>query len=285
MNYPRSKLSIHPNSKAFFLLPKGDPPFPDLLYQPFVVGHEYPKLDHFIEREGGTVYMINYVIAGKGRFIYDGTTYDLTPGTLTLADLGKHNIFYPITEDFEIYYTHFKGGQILQVFNTLIERNGIIFRDFPRKDADSLWTELTKIIEEDDRHYHFAMHSAFDRFLTGLLARSVTSKNTPSLSPLARRARNLMLGGTFSANELAQAVNVSTTYLNRIYKQFFGKNLRESITLEKLRRAENFLLTTDLSVYEIATLLGYADSNGLIALFKKFHNCTPLDFRKRRGNV
>ena len=47
--------------------------------------------------------------------------------------------------------------------------------------------------------------------------------------------------------------------------------------------AENLLSTTELSVDEIAKMLGYNYSGNFVKMFKKIHGKTPLAFRKGKN--
>ena len=87
--------------------------------------------------------------------------------------------------------------------------------------------------------------------------------------------------GNVTASDVAKAVGFNHIYLERIFKKHTGESLKHAITTRNLELAQNMLLTTDLSIAEIAETLGYANSNGLIILFKKRLGITPLEFKKQ----
>lgn len=51
----------------------------------------------------------------------------------------------------------------------------------------------------------------------------------------------------------------------------------------RMTMAENLLSTTELSIDEIAKLVGYHYSGNFVKMFKKVHGKTPLAFRKMKG--
>ena len=74
---------------------------------------------------------------------------------------------------------------------------------------------------------------------------------------------------------------IPTEEMERLFKKETGESIRTMIVRRKLEQAQNLLLTTSLSVGDIARRLGYADTVGLIHLFRRYLDCTPLEFRKR----
>lgn len=278
------KLSFHDHSTRLFSIEQPNSELQNVLFRAYGMGHEYTKPDYYLDRNLSTIYMINYVLNGEGRFIFEGKTYELKPGTLTFAYLGSRSILYPISEDFEFYFFHLQDGPILPLYKAITEQQGNVYHNYPKESVELLWEKLKKLMQEDFNP--FEMHDFINSFLTKILQHcSRSNHNKNSVNPLIIRARDLTLKGYDRVQEIANELNINATYLNHIYKQYYGKSLRETIMEEKLNQAKNFLLTTNLSVYEIAMALGYADSNGLICLFKKFLNCTPLEYRKRQGMI
>lgn len=82
---------------------------------------------------------------------------------------------------------------------------------------------------------------------------------------------------SFYADEL----HISPTYLNKLCKEQLGQTagefIRKRITLEAKRQ----LQYTNLSVKEIADLLGFESTSYFVTFFKKMTNKTPDVFRKQ----
>lgn len=78
---------------------------------------------------------------------------------------------------------------------------------------------------------------------------------------------------------LSEVFHVTPQYISNIFKKYQNENIKDYISKAKLEVAKKLLLTTELSVNEIAQRLGYAGEIGVIRLFKKYENMTPGDFR------
>lgn len=80
-------------------------------------------------------------------------------------------------------------------------------------------------------------------------------------------------------NTLSEEFHVTPQYISNIFKRCRCENIKDYISKVKLEKAKELLLTTDLSVNDIARKLGYAGEIGIIRLFKKYEDMTPGDFR------
>ncbi len=70
-------------------------------------------------------------------------------------------------------------------------------------------------------------------------------------------------------------------YLCTLMKSSFGKGLKEYISEERMKRIKNLLLTTDLSVKELAARLCFGSENQLVHYFKYHEGISPARFRNQ----
>ncbi|TDX13769.1 helix-turn-helix domain-containing protein [Flavobacterium sp. S87F.05.LMB.W.Kidney.N] len=78
---------------------------------------------------------------------------------------------------------------------------------------------------------------------------------------------------------LASKINVSTHYLSDMLRNLTGQNTQQHIHSKLIEKSKDFLITTDLSVAEIAYQLGFEYPQSFSKLFKKKTNLTPLEFK------
>lgn len=83
-----------------------------------------------------------------------------------------------------------------------------------------------------------------------------------------------------SLEEVAEAVNVSSTYLCKLFKNELGIGFNEFLTQIRLEESEKLLATTNLPIREIAARIGYTDEKYYSKLFKKVTGIKPTDYRK-----
>jgi AraC-like DNA-binding protein len=96
----------------------------------------------------------------------------------------------------------------------------------------------------------------------------------------ARRIINANLDKEISIEELADKVNLNRTSLQKVFKEMYGLTVNEYRTKARLQLAKNLLVSTDLSITEIAGRSGYANSSKFSQVFKKNEGMLPKDWRK-----
>ncbi|WP_054958656.1 helix-turn-helix domain-containing protein [Paenibacillus dakarensis] len=84
-----------------------------------------------------------------------------------------------------------------------------------------------------------------------------------------------------SLDILAQKFNMSPTYLSGYIKENTGSNFSEHLNAIRIRKAKELLETTDLSIQEIGTRIGYRNVTSFIRMFKKETGHPPGDYRKK----
>lgn len=81
--------------------------------------------------------------------------------------------------------------------------------------------------------------------------------------------------------EVAKKFYFNKDYFSRYFKKCMGITFSEYLLDYRLENAKKDLLTTDLSVTEIAGKNGFSDDRRLILAFKKKYQTTPLQYRKK----
>jgi len=91
---------------------------------------------------------------------------------------------------------------------------------------------------------------------------------------------DLMEKGLPSVQRIAEALNVSPSYLSGLLKVLTGQSTQQHIHDKLIEKAKEKLSTTDLSVSEIAYALGFEHPQSFSKLFKKEARVSPSDFRR-----
>ena len=81
--------------------------------------------------------------------------------------------------------------------------------------------------------------------------------------------------------ELADMAYVTPPHLTRLFKTAFGMPPLRYIIQKKVQYAQGLLLTTDMTVRDIAREIGIDDVSYFIRVFKKTIGFTPQDYRNK----
>ena len=80
---------------------------------------------------------------------------------------------------------------------------------------------------------------------------------------------------------LAKRFNYHPYYINTIFKQLTGDTLHKYLMKYRINRSQELLLSTDLSIQQIAATCGFNNQAHFSTYFKKLNHTTPQDFRKK----
>ena len=80
--------------------------------------------------------------------------------------------------------------------------------------------------------------------------------------------------------DIAEKFNMSERHINRIFKAHTGECPKEYINHEKLRKIEEYIVSTKLSLSEISGLCGFCDEYAMNKFFKRYNLINLSDFRK-----
>ena len=110
-----------------------------------------------------------------------------------------------------------------------------------------------------------------DAYFSGTTGRKVQN---------VRRIINANLEKEISIEELAGKVNLNRTTLQKVFKEMYGLTINEYRTKARLQLAKNLLVSTDLSITEIAGRCGYTNASKFSEVFKRNEGMLPKDWRK-----
>lgn len=83
-----------------------------------------------------------------------------------------------------------------------------------------------------------------------------------------------------SLTYVAEAMNISPSYLTKLYKEKYDTSVVSEITRFRLEKAKELLTESKLSINEIAERTGFSNSNVFIKVYKKWEGVTPGEYRK-----
>jgi AraC-like DNA-binding protein len=100
---------------------------------------------------------------------------------------------------------------------------------------------------------------------------------------LARDHMHAHMDEPFSLGRTAGAAALSPYHFLRSFRQLFGVTPRTYLINERIRRAQNLLRQTGMSVTEIAAAVGYESLPSFITLFRSRTKYTPAEYRRSGG--
>jgi two-component system response regulator YesN len=84
----------------------------------------------------------------------------------------------------------------------------------------------------------------------------------------------------FSREDIANHVNLNPVYLSRLYKKETGSSLTDHILVQRMMRAQKYLVETPYKVTAIMEMVGYQSFSHFTQMFKKVYGMAPQEYRK-----
>lgn len=88
------------------------------------------------------------------------------------------------------------------------------------------------------------------------------------------------IGQTISVKEVSDYVHLSPEYFTRLFKKETGSSIKDYIMESKLALAKDLLASSTLPVSVVALEVGYTNFSHFTAMFRKFENMTPSEYRQ-----
>jgi AraC-type DNA-binding domain-containing proteins len=89
------------------------------------------------------------------------------------------------------------------------------------------------------------------------------------------------IDGRIAVEEVCGLANMSYYYFVKFFKKIMGQSFTEYVNFRKIKRAEQVLLTRDVSVSEVGDLIGMANMAHFYKMFKRFNGCSPKEFQRK----
>ena len=240
------------------------------------------------------------VQSGKLDIDIDGETYEMAEGDVViLGSMQLHsdrNVEVPteyIVLQFDLQ-AFFDQSTIpyLQYFNETkvpLSAMNYIFRDHPgaRSEAAACIRLLLDEALRKDIGYELAAGMLIKKLLLilirndskGLLAGQNRVERI-RLQPVLDYVES-GISGRIAVEDASRLANMSYYYFVKFFKRMMGMSFMEYVNYRKIKRAEQLLLTCDLSVSEVGERIGMANMAHFYKMFRKYNGDSPKGFQKR----
>lgn len=96
---------------------------------------------------------------------------------------------------------------------------------------------------------------------------------------------NHLQDAQLSIEQVADNFSFSVSYIRQLFKEIMNVSLSEYILQERIERVKEKLVSSRLSVLEIADQCGFISKGHFFSAFKKFTNLTPKQYREIHGET
>lgn len=248
----------------------------------------------FITKNAGTDYedlysvdfSIIYVLSGQGKYIdYKGKTHPLTPGSffMRLPCIKHTSIIEPGSEWHEMFLAF--GPQQCKA---LIDM-GFINTEQPvgfigNQPAllDQAWELLNLMYKAEQSEMHYVFKS-ISSLLLDMLSINAQEKKMPRNVVMIEKVSSYItehIEKRITIDDISRNFGISSTKLRKDFKQFKGISLGSYMIRKRIETSFRYLGDPDISIGEIAEMLGYNNVYDFSNQFKKLTGHSPSRYRK-----
>ncbi|MFC3799505.1 response regulator [Cohnella sp. GCM10012308] len=139
------------------------------------------------------------------------------------------------------------------------------------------------IVMEDSFQYFMQFEAWLSGARDAIRQANIKPQFSLEIQSSIAKATNLaqtMMSQSLTAGEMAQMVNMSSSYFSQCFKQIVGKTYTDYLREIRMERAKHYLLNTTKTIQWIAEQVGYNDDKYFSRLFREHVGVLPSDYRQ-----
>lgn len=252
------------------------------------VGYNYRHSPDFcVNRPYGSGDHLLLIIKSEAFFWLKGEKIAVQPNSAIILQKGTPQLYSAAFGEFVNDWIHFDVDEEDEDF---ISSLGIPFDTIiPLYAVSEILGFIKNIFFElysQNRHKATTMQKCFELILLKL-SENIHQQNIEHDHPYydsfctLRNKIQLAPQNAWTIDEIKKTVNLSRSYVQHLYKHFFGTSIISDVQKYRMEHAKYLLAATDMTVSTIAKSCGYDNDFHFMRIFKKETNMTPSEFRKQ----
>lgn len=238
------------------------------------IGHVY----YYSFRNSSADESAPYYLLNQFEDILNAPVFHLDQALSAISDFFTGlRLLRPSGERLQAELLHF-----LSLLYAFCSKNSITYRNICG--FGYLGTDILKAYRTLDSVQHF-----FEYCLTQL-DREITQKQNRASAPCCKTTSDALkfvnenYAKEITLEDIAGFLEVSPSYLSKIFKKDTGMNLTQYVNSLRIQHAKRLLETTNKRVYEIAQETGFQSTAYFCRIFKKLEHVTCAEYQTSRLN-
>lgn len=232
-------------------------------------------------------YQLLYVVSGKTYFYFGDEERIVTAGHMVLFQPRQEQHYEYFGKDKpEVYWVHFTGSNVKNILRQYeIPLDAPVFYSGVSAIYAYLFKEMINELQTCRTGYEELLTMYLRQIL--ILVQRTRQEHRPSISThiqeemeYARRYFNEHYSEQISIEDYAESRNMSVSWFQRNFKQIVNHSPMQYILTIRMNNAASLLESTDYSMAEISTIVGYDNPLYFSRLFKKQKGVSPSEYRK-----
>lgn len=252
--------------------PPGPPPPPFIGLQSI---SRFDAVDSYrVVRDDMPALLFGYTLAGRGRLTYKGRILPLEPGSAFLIDCREWHRYETDGRHWDFLWMHLDGELAFAYHRQIEGARGPVVAGTPA--FAECWREVAELARKNDALLQPLLSAAIYRLLSLFFLPPPRDERIERVLSLIRTR----VDEPMTVDSLAREACMSSYYFQRRFRQETGQTVHQYLCHQRVARAKQLLVTTDLPVAIVAERTGFSGSSHLSAVFKAVTGRTPGEYRK-----
>lgn len=239
-----------------------------------------------LRSQGREDYQMIYVAKGKGCFVLEGQKQEVGEGTVIFYKPGQAQQYsYSYKDKPEIYWIHFTGYGVERYLEELKIGNQQTYEIGFNEECIELFNKMITELQIKQHYYENIVEGMMLQLL-GVMARNAAEDNQnisnrhqyiqKIIEEMHRNSEMPLMIKAYAKN-----CNISVCWFINSFKEVTGLTPQQYIIHIKINRAKGLLVDTEMSIAEIADIVGFQNAFYFSRVFKKITGDSPKVWRQR----
>jgi len=226
-----------------------------------------------------------YIVGGKGQFLIEDQLHPVSANNLVIINPNvSHTEVSLNAQPLEYIVLGIEGVELATGENT--DGNYDILDHFESMEISSCLRNILREMELKNTGYEDICQAYMEILIIRLMRNTALAVLTsPQVIPdnrqcaAVKRYIDLHFKESLTLDQLAEEAHMSKYYLSHAFKREYGVSPINYMTHKRIEESKYLLAETDLSLSQIAHLLGFSSLSYFSQVFRRTQSVTPLEYR------
>ena len=259
------------------------------------LGWQMQQTDYYFDgtkrnEEAGNC-IFQFTLSGCGVFEEEDASHTLRENTAFFAIIpSNHRYFLPKdSESWEFVFVTLSGSYAQSIWRHIIQQYGSVVK---LGKSDTTINQFWKVYHNASQHNmnngYQTSSAAYEFMMELLMGLMNLGKSSRPYDISIENSLKFMQGNLqndISLDDISDAAGISKFYFNRSFLKALGSTPWTYLTKLRIECVANLLITTSLSLGEIAERSGFTNQNYLNKVFLRYVGITPGKFRRNYSGI
>lgn len=242
------------------------------------------KQCHIVRNEGHNNHQIIFSVKGNGILKVNGKEQLIPEGSYFYLKSNEPHEYYKECSTWETHWIMFSGDNIDKLLEKLSLKESGVYYYKNNLQIKKIYNDIADVLSSKDKYSGLEASTYLYKLLIELYKNRETEKkvnNTAEgdiIEPVINYI-NLNFTKDIELETLSNLVNVTPQHLCKVFKRKLSMRPFEYITRCRIQQAKKLLLSSNMTIKDICTSVGYKDTSYFCATFKKYETLSPSQFR------